>query len=394
MISIYSLIWTFINCGLMTLVILFLRTRKNFLADYGTFALVVLFFCCIVRMFVPIEFPEHQFIIHNTFIYNHLLYPFFTIEFPEWIMYPIFGIWVFGSIIVFIRLFRKASHTERGIITSSQKATPMALEVLRELEPQGKVELRMSSNIIVAILTGYLHPVIFLPDQEYTREELRYILLHEYTHYKRKDIWKKLFFNILYVIFWWNPFIYVLRQEAAELIEFHCDQQLAKDLTEWEVLDYLQILRDNVERIQTSSADDDSLTTIGFTYKTKNGPTRQRFRLLLNRTASTRTKLLPKVAIVAFAAIWMAFSYYFILQTKYTIPSDDVWQDDTVAMATDDNAYLEEQEDGSYLFYYGGTSIPATKEEVDSGLYDFYPIIEYKDDTNFFSKILSWIMNK
>ena len=123
MISIYSLIWTFINCGLMTLVILFLRTRKNFLADYGTFALVVLFFCCIVRMFVPIEFPEHQFIIHNTFIYNHLLYPFFTIEFPEWIMYPIFGIWVFGSIIVFIRLFRKASHTERGIITSSQKAT-------------------------------------------------------------------------------------------------------------------------------------------------------------------------------------------------------------------------------------------------------------------------------
>ena len=159
-------------------------------------------------------------------------------------------------------------------------------------------------------------------------------------------------------------------------------------------MDYLQILRDNVERIQTSSADDDSLTTIGFTYKTKNGPTRQRFRLLLNRTASTRTKLLPKVAIVAFAAIWMAFSYYFILQTKYAIPSDDVWQDDTVAMATDDNAYLEEQEDGSYLFYYGGTSIPATKEEVDSGLYDFYPIIEYKDDTNFFSKILSWIMNK
>lgn len=378
----------------MTLVILFLRTRKNFLADYGTFALVVLFFCCIVRMFVPIEFPEHQFIIHNTFIYNHLLYPFFTIEFPEWIMYPIFGIWVFGSIIVFIRLFRKASHTERGIITNSQEATPMALEVLRELEPQGKVELRMSSNIIVAILTGYLHPVIFLPEQEYTREELRYILLHEYTHYKRKDIWKKLFFNILYVIFWWNPFIYVLRQEAAELIEFHCDQQLAKDLTEWEVPDYLQILRDNVERIQTSSADDDSLTTIGFTYKTKNGPTRQRFRLLLNRTASTRTKLLPKVVIVAFAAIWMMFSYYFILQTKYAAPSNEVWNSGTVAISDDNNAYLEEQKDGSYLFYYGGDAYPVSKEEVDSGFYDFYPIIEYKDDSNFFSKILSWITNQ
>lgn len=392
MISIYSLIWTFINCGLMTLVILFLRTRKNFLADYGTFSLVVLFFCCIVRMFVPVEFPKYQFIIHNTFIYNHLLKPFLTFTIPDWVLYLVLGGWFLGSIIVFVRLFRQTLTTERLIFTNSKAADSAAIEVLRTLDPNGKVALKVSPNIIVAVLTGFFHPVIYLPEKEYTQEELRYILLHEYTHYQRKDIWKKLFCNILYVIFWWNPFIYVLKQEASELIEFHCDRQLAEQLSEREVVDYLQILRDNVERIQDSSVDN-SLNTIGFVYKTKDGSTKQRFRLLLNRTAKTRTRILPKIAILGFAIVWIVCSYYFILQTDYAVPSNDVLEEDTVNMADDNNSYLEEQEDGSYIFYYSGLTIPVPKEDVEAGMYDFYPIKTYSDNKSFISTLLNWIQN-
>ena len=302
MISIYSLIWTFINCGLMALVILFLRTRKNFLARYGTFSLVVLFFCCIIRMFIPVEIPNFQYIIHNTFIYNHLLNPFFTLTFPEWTIYVILGIWVLGSVVVFLRLFRQTLKTERAILANYQPAGPLALEVLRELDPSGKIDIRISPNIIVAILTGFSHPVIYLPAVDYSEQELRYILLHEYTHYKRKDIWRKLFFNVLYVIFWWNPFIYVLRQEANELIEFQCDKQLAKDLNEWEVVDYLQILRDNVERMQDSSVES-SLTTIGFAENTNSSSTLQRFRLLLNRTEKSRTGIVPKIIVLVIAVV-------------------------------------------------------------------------------------------
>ena len=58
MISIYSLIWTFINCGVMTLLIKFLRRKKNFLARYGTFTLLVLSICSVIRLLVPVEFPK------------------------------------------------------------------------------------------------------------------------------------------------------------------------------------------------------------------------------------------------------------------------------------------------------------------------------------------------
>ena len=390
MISIYSLIWTFINCGLMALVILFLRTRKNFLARYGTFSLVVLFFCCIIRMFIPVEIPNFQYIIHNTLIYNHLLNPFFTLTFPEWTIYVILGIWVLGSVVVFLRLFRQTLKTERAILANYQPAGPLALEVLRELDPSGKIDIRISPNIIVAILTGFSHPVIYLPAVDYSEQELRYILLHEYTHYKRKDIWRKLFFNVLYVIFWWNPFIYVLRQEANELIEFQCDKQLAKDLNEWEVVDYLQILRDNVERMQDSSVES-SLTTIGFAENTNSSSTLQRFRLLLNRTEKSRTGIMPKVVILAIAITWMFCSYYFILQTYYDTPSNEMWGNRITDVATNDNAYLEEQEDGSYLFYFSGVIIPISKEEVDAGLYDPYPIKPHSDNSGFFSTILKWL---
>lgn len=390
MISIYSLIWTFINCGLMALVILFLRTRKNFLARYGTFSLVVLFFCCIIRMFIPVEIPNFQYIIHTTFIYNHLLNPFFTLTFPEWTIYVILGIWVLGSVVVFLRLFRQTLKTERAILANYQPAGPLALEVLRELDPSGKIDIRISPNIIVAILTGFSHPVIYLPAVDYSEQELRYILLHEYTHYKRKDIWRKLFFNVLYVIFWWNPFIYVLRQEANELIEFQCDKQLAKDLNEWEVVDYLQILRDNVERMQDSSVDS-SLTTIGFAENTNSSSTLQRFRLLLNRTEKSRTGIVPKIMVLVIAVAWMICSYYFILQAYYTAPSNEMWDNTIVDVATNNNAYLEEQKDGSYIFYYSGAAISIPKEEVDTGMYDIYPIKPYSDNSGLFSTILEWL---
>lgn len=48
-------------------------------------------------------------------------------------------------------------------------------------------------------------------------------------------------------------------------------------------------------------------------------------------------------------------------------------------MAGKENAYLLEQEDGSYIFYFYGTYTEVSAEDVESGLYDFYPIIEYQE---------------
>lgn len=38
---------------------------------------------------------------------------------------------------------------------------------------------------------------------------------------------------------------------------------------------------------------------------------------------------------------------------------------------------LEEQENGSYIFHYAGFTDTVSKEDVESGMYEDYPIIKY-----------------
>lgn len=58
---------------------------------------------------------------------------------------------------------------------------------------------------------------------------------------------------------------------------------------------------------------------------------------------------------------------------------------EVVNIADENNAYLEEQSDGSYIFYYdnqNGFSMEVSAEDVEAGLYDFYPIVEYQKENN------------
>ena len=52
---------------------------------------------------------------------------------------------------------------------------------------------------------------------------------------------------------------------------------------------------------------------------------------------------------------------------------------DTPFVSDDENSYLEEQKDGTYIFYYGKYSEKLSKEEAESGVYDRYLIIKYNE---------------
>lgn len=70
---------------------------------------------------------------------------------------------------------------------------------------------------------------------------------------------------------------------------------------------------------------------------------------------------------------------------------------EVIYVANGEDNYLIEQPDGSYLFYVYGETIEVPSEDVEAGLYDFYPIIEYEDDgnpvTEFFTNVKEYIIN-
>ena len=100
-------------------------------------------------------------------------------------------------------------------------------------------------------------------------------------HWKRKDIWKKFFVNIICVVIWWNPAVYAVRKEVLNLIEFRCDRKLAMNLSDIDIVDYLVTLRSSFQRAHNPMIKT-SLYTIEFVNTAKRHTISQRFDLLIS----------------------------------------------------------------------------------------------------------------
>ena len=399
MITVYSLFWSIINCCLMAFVIFLLRTRTMLISKYGTAVLRFLIICCIVRILLPVEFPKHQYILADNFLYSWIVEHFKFILHPEFrrmVLTILIIIWICGSLFSIFRLLKKSRGVQKVIRDNGCTDYPEAAEVLASIDEDCRLPVRICSGISVPVLAGYFHPAIYFPDYSYTKKELRYVLLHEYTHWRRRDIWKKLFMNVVCVLIWWNPAVYIIRKEMTQLIEFRCDKTLSKDFSDEEIVNYLDILLISFARAQNPLIKT-NLYTIEFVNTSKQYTIRQRFDLLLHRYTVTRHRWLPQALIVLLGLAWMFCSYYFIWQTKYYTPEQTMWMPNrsdrkVVDIADEGNAYLEEQADGSYIFYYNNAdnfSLEVSADDVEAGLYDFYPIVKYQEeDRNVFMDFL------
>lgn len=401
MITIYSLFWSIINCCLMAFIIFLLRTRTTLISRYGTAVLSFLTVCCVIRILLPVEFPKHQYILADNFIYSWIVKHFKFILLPEFrqtVLIVFIIIWILGSLFSIFRLMRKAAKVQKVIRANACIDNLAAAKVLASIDADCKLPVRICSGISVPVLAGVFHPAIYFPDYPYTEQQLRYVLLHEYTHWKRKDIWKKLAMNVICVLVWWNPAVYIIRKELTQLIEFHCDRTLVRDLSSEEIVDYLSLLMLSFKRAQNPLIKT-NLYTIEFVNTSKQYTIMQRFDLLLHRREATRCRRLIPALLVVLGLVWMSCSYYFILQTNYyasetSIHNEDILRQPVIKYSNNDNAYIEEQGDGTYIFYYNGEEINISSSDVENGLYDYYPIIKYKDNANIFIKFFIKIKDK
>lgn len=377
MITIYSLFWSIINCCLMAFIIFFLRTRTMLISKYGTSVIGFLTVCCIVRILLPVEFPKHQYILADNFLYSWIVKHFKFVLHPDFrdnLLAVLIVIWICGSVFSILRLMKKSREVQKVIRANACTDNPRAAEILASIDSECPLPVRVCSGISVPVLAGYFRPAIYFPDYPYTDEQLRYVILHEYTHWKRHDIWKKLLMNVICVLIWWNPAVYVIRKEVTQLIEFRCDKTLSKDFSEEEILNYLDILLTSFERAQNPLIKT-NLYTIEFVNTSKQYTIRQRFDLLLQRYTVTDCRWLMQTLIVLLGLGWMFCSYYFILQTKYAASEDALWTTNRVERKVvyvydGDDTYLEEQADGNYILHSIDFSMEVSAEDVKSGLYD------------------------
>ncbi len=80
------------------------------------------------------------------------------------------------------------------------------------------------SDVNSPVLYGYFKPVILLPDIELTENSLAGIFAHELTHYRRGDIWVKLFCLLAGTLHWFNPLAHIAAKHCNNEMELSCDE--------------------------------------------------------------------------------------------------------------------------------------------------------------------------
>lgn len=144
-------------------------------------------------------------------------------------------IWILAALIIFAYKLIKYAVFIKTLKRNS------CVDFSIENIPKGLC-VRRTNMLDAPLLAGVLKPVLYLPDISVNDEELNYILLHEITHYRRRDLLYKWFLMLVSCVHWFNPLVYIVSKQIDEDCEISCDYEAVKSLTEPQKRDYMSMI--------------------------------------------------------------------------------------------------------------------------------------------------------
>ena len=77
---------------------------------------------------------------------------------------------------------------------------------------------------------GLFQPALLLPENPPAGDALRFSLLHELTHFRRRDIFRKTLALWVRALHWFNPLVWLTARTMDRDIELSCDESALKHL--------------------------------------------------------------------------------------------------------------------------------------------------------------------
>ena len=399
---VFPFIMAVITNSIMIVAIYFLRKIPYFANLFGIWFMFVLYLFCILRVFLPIEFPTIQIILRDGFLYRSLINEVITRAEDSYVttgstLYILLGVWIVGSIIFAVVSFYSQKTKLTYYLANYDFTTDEERSLFRKISEEilgenNKVIIKKTDAVDRIMVIGYRRKYVFLPEGDYPSDELEMIFRHECTHVLNKDLLIKLLVHIYCCIFWWNPFSYLLKLDLGYTLEMKCDLVATQDLSDEKVQLYFDALtkrRGNEKNEKKKGRLRrwlDRLRRDPFYLNAEFLDNRKKNELVrrIGAIAAAPPKKIGQVIVNAvvslvFVAIF-ASSYIFILQPFFgpEVKEEDFELVSDNAIIVDElNGYLVMQDDGTYGLYYDGILIEqVTREDVEGGLYYGYPILE------------------
>ena len=258
--------------------------------------------------------------------------------------------WAIGSVVLFciflVKELRFRKEMKKGAEEPAEDLAALCKKVTGE-KPIGP-RILVTPATKIPMIAGVFRPVVYLPTEEYSEQELTYMLRHEWTHYKQRDVWIKLLVKLLCIVYWWNPVLYLLRYNIDFVLEVKSDLQVTGVLTESEKLDYLDTIL-HVVRNRNGKKGPVAPTGMALVSEGKESVLKKRFRYVLEYKGIGPLQRFGSLALSILMVICFIGSYFVVLQPYAGEPigaESDVFYD-----IDRDNAYLKELPEGGYALY-------------------------------------------
>ena len=168
-------------------------------------------------------------------------------------------IWLTGALILAVYVCAGNFNLLRIV----KRERPLTDQKILDLLEDCKAE--MGIRIILGIVTtdkvkspalfGFIRPRLLLPKgmlETLSREELRYVFLHELAHLKRHDIYIGWLMSLLQVLHWFNPLIWLAFYRLRADRELACDALVLARTQSSQAKDYGRTIVNLLERFSRS----------------------------------------------------------------------------------------------------------------------------------------------
>lgn len=159
-------------------------------------------------------------------------------------------LWIIGMLIVAGLFLVSYLRCRREFRTALPIHNAIITEWLDEHQLKRKIEIRQFSGILTPMTYGVIHPVILLPQNSdwENKQQLQYILYHEFVHICRYDTVLKILATIVLCIHWFNPMVWVMYILFNRDIELTCDECVIREFGRANRSDYARMLISVEER--------------------------------------------------------------------------------------------------------------------------------------------------
>lgn len=173
----------------------------------------------------------------------------------EWIAKWVGLVWILGSLVTLLRWMtqiRKLRQLIPSLAMNDQLGDgdrAMINQIIQQtFGPRVEARIAVSDLAPMPMVIGFWKPTIVIP-QELLRpdstDRLREVLIHEYAHLVRHDIWISVAQRLASIVWWWHPAVIGLNRQIARSREEICDNFV---LGHSDPISYAQTLLELTER--------------------------------------------------------------------------------------------------------------------------------------------------